>query len=256
MAAIDKIYVNTYDEYLKFKDWCKEQPPLTDKYGKQIRITAYLYNYDEPFEGEHPIFNAPYYVDAYVIRNCPFGFIQDELMLNYGHKSQKIVNEMYEVVKSRNGEKGKEGEHYYWCDYDSFEIIDNVIHLKDNEDSAYMRIKRNEDYTSPFTDMEYTIGKHFKCIKHPPHLYNKPFRYKNWDIHVDVPNGYMWYHEEYGTWDFMDEFVISEWSSSCCFCPTIKALQRKMIKWKLPVGTKVTAYGKYVADTYEFIITK
>ena len=38
MAAIDKIYVNSWDEYIQFKKWCEEQPPLLDKYGKKCKI--------------------------------------------------------------------------------------------------------------------------------------------------------------------------------------------------------------------------
>ena len=47
MAAIDKIYVNSWKEYLQFKEWCEQQPPLKDKYGKYIKLSTYLYDYDE-----------------------------------------------------------------------------------------------------------------------------------------------------------------------------------------------------------------
>ena len=84
MAAIDKIYINKFEDYLLFKEWCNKQPKIKDKYGSECSISDYLYQYDSFKEGgSYPIFRASYYIDAYLIRNCPFDFIQDELKLNY-----------------------------------------------------------------------------------------------------------------------------------------------------------------------------
>ena len=84
MAAIDKIYVKTYDEYLQFKNWCEIQSELEDKYGKKVKLTNYLRkdwkNKEDCGNITHPVMNNPYYVDAYIIRNCPLDFIQKELM--------------------------------------------------------------------------------------------------------------------------------------------------------------------------------
>ncbi len=75
MAAIDKIYVKTYDEYLQFKNWCEIQSELEDKYGKKVKLTNYLRkdwkNKEDWGNITHPVMNNPYYVDAYIIRNCP-----------------------------------------------------------------------------------------------------------------------------------------------------------------------------------------
>ena len=73
MAAIDKIYLNSYQEYCEFKKWCLEQPKLKDKYGNEVSISSYLFSWwDNPKEWEedksHPVMSAPYYVDAYIIR--------------------------------------------------------------------------------------------------------------------------------------------------------------------------------------------
>ena len=65
----------------------------------------------------------------------------------------------------------------------------------------------------------------------------------------------MWYHENTNTWDFSEEFVISDCISSCCTkYKTIKAIKRAILKWKLPVGTIVKCTGRYIEDTYEFEI--
>ena len=255
MAAIDKIYVDNYDQYLEFKDWCDKQPPLTDKYGKKARLMNYVYDYDKPFEGSHPVFMGPYYVDAYLIRNCPFDFIQKELMVNYGYWSQERIRDYYEDVKNWSGE----GECPYWAKLDDFVLHDDgTIELKGVEESDYQQIKDGKLFTKPSTDIEYEVGKHFRCTKHPKEMFNRPFKRKRWDVDIKTPEDYnwMWYHDDTNTWDFSDEFVISK---SCCSwsnVKTIKALKRLIIKWKLPVGTIISVTGKYRFDDYEFIVTK
>lgn len=254
MAAIDKIYVDTWEEYIQFKEWCKQQPPLLDKYGKSVKISSYLITgWNKEDWKCYPIFSAPYYVDAYVIRNCPFDFIQKELMLNYGHWSQERIKSFYEDVKNWNNEEGKCP---YWAKLEDFITLeDGTMTIKGLEESDYSKIKKGKLYNSPFTSYKYTIGKHFKCIKHPLCMYNTPYRYKSWFIDIFTPEGlpYMWYHKEYNSWDFSDEFVYSD-GCSTAFCKTIRALKRFIIKWKLPIGTIVRATGRYIDDTYEFVV--
>lgn len=256
MAAIDKIYVDTFEEYLLFKDWCEKQPKLKDKYNTEVSLTTYLYKYNKAFDGCHPIFNAPCYVDAYVIRNCPFDFIQDEMMINYGHWSQKKIDEAYETVKNRK--EGEEIVFYDWLTIDDFKIVDGVVTMPNIGKSDYELIKEGKLYDTPFTKQEYEIGKHFKCIKHPRYYYNKPLGCNLWFVDLFLPDDmtYMWYHRNHNSWDFADEFVCSGWSSSAAHCKTIKALKRLIIKWKLPIGTTIRVTGRYVSDTYEFLVTK
>lgn len=254
MAAIDKIYVENREQYLQFKEWCMKQPPFTDKYGKTARLIDYVYKHNEDWNGG-VVFMGPYYLDAYLIKNCPFDFIQKELMVNYGHWSQEKIDDAFNCVMHRTEEnKG----FYSWLTPKDFVIENNVITMPNLEVSDYQLIKEGKLYNKPTTNKEYTIGRHFKCVKHPHIKYNTPFGCKNWWVDIDLPEelGYMWYHSEYNSWDFADEFVIAEWSSSTANCPTIRALKRLMLKWKLPVGTKVRATGRYIEETYEFIITK
>lgn len=204
MAAIDKIYVTHSWQYDEFKEWCKKQPLFTDKYGKKESILNYLFKYNAgEWHNERPIFMAPYFIDAYVIRNCPYDYIQKELKINYG--------------------------------------------------DDYEKIKDGELYIKPTTNKDYVRGNHFKCTKHPSHYYNRPLDSKYWWVDVFPPNllGF-WYHKDTDSWDSFDEYVISDWTSSCAYVKTIKALKRKIRKWKLPVGTKVRVTGRYMADTYEF----
>ncbi len=254
MAAIDRIYVGNREQYEMFRTWCEEQPPLKDKYGREVHLSSYLWKQDENFNGG-PVFSAPYYVDAYVIKNCPLEFIQKELMTNYGHWSQDKIDEAYYTVTNRN-ESNK--LFYTWLTKEDFKVVDGVITMPNLEKSAYQRIKDGELYNSPSVIREY--GKHFKCIKHPIHMFNRPFKIKSYFVSVqayDRDNGFMWYHADTDTWDYSCEFVDAKWStSSSANVKTIKALKRKMLKWKLPIGAHVSARGRYTFDDYEFVIKK
>ena len=261
MAAIDKIYLSTWEQYIAFKEWCEQQPLITDKYGKSIPITAYLYNWNrnsikdrEAEDASFPVFNAPCYVDAYLIKNCPFDFVQKELMLNYGHWDQERINEAYDAVYNRT----EDNENWYtWLTPEDFQIVDGVITMPNLEKSSYQMIKDGELYNSPAE--EYIIGKHFRCTKHPVRMFDFPAIGRGYDVEVRLPDkmSFMWYHYELKTWDFPGDFVIDkEGRGSHAYCKTIRALKRKMLKWRLPIGAKVIATARLVSDDYEFIITK
>ena len=256
MAAIDKIYVDSFEKYKLFKDWCMTQPKLKDKYGKETSLIDYVFKYTEWKDGAVlPICNNPYYIDAYLIRNCPFDFIQKELMSSYGKWTQDDIDEAYDIVMKRGGKICDNGQ-FHWLSKEDFSIVDGKIYL-DQGDTDYDLIKDGKLYTTPHTNKKYKVGKSFKIVKCPQHKYNRPYKRKRWFVDVEAPEelGFLWYHSSTNTWDFSDEFVISELtSSSCSEYKTIKAIKRAILKWKLPVGTTVTCTGRYGSDTYEFEI--
>ena len=256
MAAIDKIYVDSFEKYKLFRDWCMAQPKIKDKYGKETSLINYVFNYTEWKDGAVlPVCNNPYYIDAYLIRNCPFDFIQEELMLSYGKWTQDNIEEAYDVVMKRGGEKRESGI-FHWLSKEDFSIVDGKITLN-QEDSDYDLIKAGKLYATPYTNKKYKVGRSFKIIKYPHEHNNRPFKQKRWFVDINPPEelGYMWYHSNTNTWDFPEEFVISDWTSSCCSkYKTIKAIKRAILKWKLPVGTIVKCTGRYVGDIYEFEI--
>lgn len=256
MAAIDKIYVDSFEKYKLFKDWCMTQPKLKDKYGKETSLIDYVFKYTEWKDGAVlPICNNPYYIDAYLIRNCPFDFIQKELMSSYGKWTQDDIDEAYDIVMKRGGKICDNGK-FHWLSKEDFSIVDGKIYL-DQGDTDYDLIKDSKLYTTPHTNKKYKVGKSFKIVQCPQHKYNRPYKRKRWFVDVDAPEelGFLWYHSSTNTWDFSEEFVISEWTSSCCSeYKTIKAIKRAILKWKLPVGTTVTCTGRYGSDTYEFEI--
>lgn len=257
MAAIDKIYVNKFEDYLLFKEWCKEQPKVKDKYGSECSISDYLYQWESFKDGKaHPIMNAPCYIDAYLIRNCPFDFIQEGLKLNYGYESQTWIDEAYNAVMNRNDENKN---FYTWLKPDDFKIVDGVVTMPNEPISDYELIKEGKLYATPYTQKKYTVGKHVKCIKHPSIRYNTPFGFNFWWVDVNPPEefGYMWYNNKYNTWDFGEEFVVcGNRSSTCVRYKTIRTIKRAIRKWKLPIGTTIECTGRYVCETYVFQVTE
>lgn len=267
MAAIDKIYLNSYNEYVLFRDWLKAQPKLHDKYGKEVSLMEYFFDYwdkkswfDKNGENvTHPVYSAPYYVDAYIIRNCPFGFVQKELQLNYGYWSQERIREFYENVKNYGPDK--DGSPYWAKLADFIFNEDGTMSIKGLEKSSYEEILDGELYVSPYrTDVEY--GTHFRLTKSPNGKKTIPFKRPlkgMWWVTVENTNDkydYMWYTEGTDTWDFTDEFVVGYGISNIAYVKTITALKRKIRKWKLPIGTKVIATGRYVGEEYEFVVKK
>lgn len=47
MAAIDKIYADIFEKYNIFKEWCRYQPTIKDKYGKKLHINDFLLKGDK-----------------------------------------------------------------------------------------------------------------------------------------------------------------------------------------------------------------
>lgn len=271
MAAIDKIYITGWDNYCKFREWVEAQPSLSDKYGKKVRLIDYFSKFTEDewqdkeagLDTTRPVMNNPYYIDAYIIRNCPLDFVQKELMVNYGHWSQERIQNFYDDIKNWNVKEN--GPCPYWAKLDDFfRKEDGTLILNGLEKSSYQMILDNELYVEPYRKgVEY--GKHCTMIKSPRNYgynnFERPLK-GNWFVDIKLPDGdYMWYHRGkkffgVGTWDFCDEFVDSNYASSCAFAKTIASLKRKIRKWKLPIGTKVIATGRYVNEHYEFIVRK
>lgn len=232
MAAIDNIYLHSYDEFVQFRNWCGEQPLLKDKYGKNVAISSYLIKwFDNPEcwvkETCHPVMSAPGYVDAYIIRNCPIKSVQEELMFKYGFTPTEIIREMYEVVNNRTEDEQKlidkaksegvypvytEGDgnviQYWYLNSDDFQLNpDGTIVFVNREKSDYEKILDGELYSSPSVQ-KYQRGTHFRLIKHAyddRRRYNRPMvlRRKSgkmrpkWMVSVKLPE---YAEHEYMVW--------------------------------------------------------
>lgn len=96
MAGIDKTYTNSYEEYIKFKNWADMQF-LTFFDGYKVCIGDWVWDWTkENFDGrELPIMNTPTWLDIYLIQNCKIKFVLDRMKDVYGkdsYKKFKIVN--------------------------------------------------------------------------------------------------------------------------------------------------------------------
>lgn len=88
MAAIDKFYTTSFQDYQEFLTWT-EGKTFTTPRGCKVTISDYIYKWKEEdffYDGEpqeRPIFNTPGYVDNYLYKHCPLLFIQDWLKDRY-----------------------------------------------------------------------------------------------------------------------------------------------------------------------------
>ena len=219
MAAIDKIYVNNWKDLCDIREYFENTKFLANN-GTYCVLKDYLYDTsyitEDMFDGikEFPVTNTPTKVDYFLAMHCPLKPVQDYL------------------------------DHAYegWRDYDYWK--------------QYILFDRNP-------------GTKIKTIKRPKFgNINKSLNNKyGWHIHVHTPKYYkdhdVWYNEyptyykKTNQWIYRMELEFpddKEWW--CCFCgyKTIKALIRNIRKWKLPKGTIVDAYGRYIGEEYKFLI--
>lgn len=81
MAAIDKTYLSDYEEYQKFLKWAKETTFKCPN-GTKIYMYNYVYDYwskEDMKETSRPVMNTPLALDYFLIKYCPFKFVQDEM---------------------------------------------------------------------------------------------------------------------------------------------------------------------------------
>ena len=170
MAAIEKLYLNTYEDYLLLKDWCKDKV-LVDKYYREVPIKNYLFNKrKEDFEkGSSSVLCAPYYVDAFLIRNCPFPFIREGFKINYGEDALDKIKQgkLYAHVIGKKFEPGK----HFKCIKHPGRKFNSPYGVKDwfidiEVPSQFNFFKYNEstgtwDHCSDFVDTEWSSSTAF-----------------------------------------------------------------------------------------------
>lgn len=140
MAAIDKTYTSSWEEYQSLVEWCRDKS-FTLKNGDVIRPSRYIYEWDkENFDGEKylPVWNTPTYLDIWLIRNCPLGFIQDRLKEQYGggwskeaftdHNDEDMYHQILHYRSPYDVWRGK-GSHKFTIKYVANEKIkDDDLH--------------------------------------------------------------------------------------------------------------------------------
>ena len=94
MAGIDKTYIDNYEDYKRYYDWClSNNLEFYRKY--RVNLTDFFYDLVESNFKEKqliPICNTPQYMDVYLIRNCPIEFVQNRLKEQYKSDYESIRN--------------------------------------------------------------------------------------------------------------------------------------------------------------------
>lgn len=237
MAAIDKTYISSVEQYIEIRDWCLNQPIQYDSLGNTWHISDFLpYNctYDDNFniieehiyteeeiknllnikrkstqkhktkedyninQVEIPLWNTPLYVDIYLIRNCPIEFIQDRLKIQY--------SDCYESIKN---------------------------------------------YTSIYDAPQKSPAKIIRLVKKP----NFNLRLKTrWFISVNSEHNYYSYNEKHNKFVADTELCNSDSSHKLYFGNmSIRKAIRWIRHWNLPSDVTITFSGKYVGQDYTFV---
>lgn len=95
MAAIDKTYTNSWDEYKEYRDWCIGKK-FTCPNGDVIRPIDYLKDLtEEDFKSGHEIsiMSTPCSLDYFLIKHCPIKLIHDTLHRQYSEDYIRSVLE-------------------------------------------------------------------------------------------------------------------------------------------------------------------
>lgn len=226
MAAIDKTYIKTYNQYKEVYDWCKDIVVTLNFNKKNISFkpSEFLNELKEDdFNNlsenrEFVLWNTPWYMDKWLIRNCPIEFIQKRLKEQYGDDYDAIKNGTYKMYE-RNG-LGKD-------------IHFSVIKKPNN----YNRFNFLYSYRQ-----------------------NKIRQYKDnkmglWNIIIDEDYCYWFYNEQYDIWTNLNEGL--PYDSSMCTIKkknlNIKSIYRYLRKWNLPAGLRIRIENKYFDFGWELI---
>lgn len=232
MAGVDKIYIQTWKQYIEIKEFLKKSGIVRDKYGNTFKPIEYLAEYEEKefnnlrediirnikenytnylncnsmitqeeidnFKPENyieiPIMNNPVFFDVWLIRNCEIDWVVKRLKEQYGYEG------LYTEIKEKR--------------------------------SLYDTFKRDG------------LGNDIK-VKLPK--YNKNL----YGIEIEFPKDKYdlstSYDEDTDRWNNKAE-LKEQWcfSSLATFGRNIKrtrkGIYRKLCKWNLPENTKVILY--------------
>lgn len=215
MAAIDKCYIDNYQDYIQLKNWMNGRSFITPR-GRKITLNNYLFSWEEKdFLDENnnpislPVFNTPYFVDNYLYNNCPLSFIQAWL------------KDRYFIDGYRKG-----------CPED----VQKELKLPEYEPCKRVKIIRKGLGNLPYKVYnDYTNKK-----------------YGIWwvDVKDNINYNFYKYNEDYDYWLLPDEKDV--WTSSTCSTKlSIKAIIRKILrKWKLPKGCTIIITGRLIGDEW------
>lgn len=230
MAAIDKTYVSSYEEWKEITDWAKKTSFKCPN-GIILEVENYCYGHgmteDEIREwisecGEIPVMNTPVELDYFLIKYCPIQLIQDRMRAVH---SEEFINSVLSGTS----------------EYDTFQRPEPGKHYKIIKKP---RIKRALSWFINRPNRKYS-----KWLSNELTIKRKGY------YNVSIP-GYG-YNEDYDSWVFPGELGYSTvYGLVNTKTRSLKALIRKIKSWNLPVGTRVEFSGRYQDEYGVMMITK
>lgn len=221
MAAIDKCYVNNWDDYKAFIDWAKGKTYTTPR-GVHETVSHYVFQWTEDDFASRdglPIFSSPTHFDNYLYHNCPLQFIQDWLADRYcgngyckGYpdeiKCELKIPDYDPCTKVTVIKKGRWGEKPY----------------------RYHRSGYSKKIGSWMVDA----------------------------IQLDENGEYagsLWYNDKHDFWIL--PYENDSWTCSAMFTTiSVRSIIRLILKkWKLPKNVRVSISGRIVGDDW-ILLTK
>lgn len=201
-------------------------------YLKEGLMTQEEYDNFVPFDhiNRIPIWNTPRYFDVWLIRNCPFDFIQDRLKEQYGGGWSKEAfshseeENMYIQIKNKTS-----------C-YDTYQRNGLGKNIRINKNLFPVFRSRSTLKTWTWIDVR------FPDDKYPNYDENRDYWRSHNDLRGDIGRSYFYYKR------FMKP----------------KTLFRKLQKWDLPEGSivhvelmcKYTPKGPLFSNEFDLIIRK
>lgn len=88
MAAIDKTYLSDYSVYQDFIKWAKDTVYVCPN-GIKIPVISYVMDFwtkEDMDECERPVLSSPSSLDYFLIKYCPFEFVQERMIDVYDEK--------------------------------------------------------------------------------------------------------------------------------------------------------------------------
>lgn len=218
MAGIDKTYVNSYKDYKDIIDYARKTK-FECPNGIIINLNDYLYSEitKEDFEKHLKEFSGS---------SCP------------------VMNT-------------PEGVDYFLIKYCPLKVIQDRMEEVYSTEYVYA-IKNGQSEFDKFVKSE--SGKHYRIIVKP--TFYKQMKFYSNNLHKYVKPGYkvyvedMWYSDEYDRWLEYGELGIWNTNIANTNCKSFKSIIRKIMSWKLPIGSIVKVCGYYLENDFTLMITK